>query len=357
MEKFMLGDYQKMQEITNYLKNNVDDNEYISFSVREYWLILYWTQDFDELLKNIEQNVYPVGEQNNGEGNNQIVPVLDELYQKLLEKSFESKYLLEIMINNSQINDEEKDFLKLHLNYCLFDINNMAITQDSLNMQSDRFIFKYPTSVYNSFIKKNIRYKEKVSDFGFGYDFFLGYGTFSGGISKNLRDYAPFGFSIDLTYKNFDINLGTGLGVAKLQHPVVYQNVTWNKDLKADIFYPYASFGYNFITKGKLSFSPFVGLYSLIIMPNYQDIQYNSALENISFQSDASFLAGLCINYYSKSFNATNRYRRGTQFQAFMKLKYTYFQSGFHSDLDGFNSNMHTICLSFGGFMKRVYRM
>ena len=356
-EKLTLGDYQKMKEIKDYLKKNIDNNQYLTLSSQEYWLILFWTQEFDELLSSVEQAIIYVDEQNMNGNNPKAFPIADNLFQNLLEISIKSKHLLELVINNSQLGIEEIDFLQLHLNYCLLPLNDPAITQDSLNIKSDKFIFKYPTSPYRPFIKRFIQYKIKVADFGLGYDFFLGYGTFTGKISENLLDYVSFGFSIDLNYKNFDINLGIGLGVAKLKQEVVYHNIKWEKEMMADIYFPHASIGYSFFGNKQFSFNPFIGIQSLILTPSYEDIMYYPALENIYLQSDVNLLAGLSFNYYTKPTNNTNRYKKTVQFQGFIKLKYSYYQSGFRQDLNGFSGSMHTICLSFGGLMKHVNRI
>jgi len=356
-EKLVQGDYQKMKEIKDYLKNKINNNHNVTLSSSEYWLILFWTQEFDELLSSVEQAVIQVDEQSMSGNNLKSVPMPDDLFQILLESTFESKHLLELVINNSPLGTEEIDFLQLHLKYCLLPLNNPAITQDSLNIKGDKFILKYPTSPYRPFVKRIIQYKIKVADFGLGYDFFLGYGFFTGKISDNLQDYLPFGFSIDFTYKNFDINLGVGLGLAKLRKEIVYQNIKWEKEMTADIYFPHASIGYTFFGNKQFSFNPFVGIQSLIFTPSYEDIMYYPALESIYLQSDVGVLAGISLNYFTKPFNNTNRYKKTVQFQGFIKLKYSYYQSGFRQDLYGFGGSMHTICLSFGGLMKQVNRI
>ena len=55
IEKLELEDLLKIKEIKDYLVKNIDDYQCHSFDINEYWLILYWTQEFDELLDNIEK--------------------------------------------------------------------------------------------------------------------------------------------------------------------------------------------------------------------------------------------------------------------------------------------------------------
>ena len=49
-EKFMEGDYQKVKEIKDFLMAKVPLENYVVFNPLEYWTILYWTQQYNELL-------------------------------------------------------------------------------------------------------------------------------------------------------------------------------------------------------------------------------------------------------------------------------------------------------------------
>jgi hypothetical protein len=356
-DKLIMDDFQKMKAIKDYLLEKFADIENPVFLDQEYWLILYWTQEFDDLLSSIEKYIIVSENQEyNGSSNHTFHPE-DQLLEQLVKKSNESKNLIEIIINNTGLSDEESDFLKLHLNYCLFSSGYTSLTQDSLNMLSDQFFFKYPSSTFRVFIKKVIQYKIKISDFGFGYDFFIGYGFFKGGISESLIDYAPFGFSIDLMVRNFDFNFGIGLGVTTLSKTIVYNNIRWEKDMKADIYFPTVSLGYNFNLNNRLSISPYAGVCNFYITPTYEDIQSYPQLEYISMHSNASPLFGIGFNYYSRPATFSVHRQRNLQFQGFIKLKYTYYQSGFNKDYYGLDGAMHTICMSFGGISRRIYRL
>jgi hypothetical protein len=309
------------------------------------------------LLGNIEKTSINLSSAQNDNSKNYIVPVTDQLYESIVEKSIQSRTLLQILIGSSNLNPEEIDFLKLHLDYCLYNLANSNLTQDSLNIHADKFIIKYPLSAYKPYIKKEIQYKEKISDFGFAYDFFIGYGSFTGSMAKHINNYAPFGFSMDLSFRNFVLNMGFGTGFTKLKQSIVYQNITWDREFSLNLFYPQATLGFTFFDKERINFNPYFGIYTLMVTPSYEEIQYNPSLESIYIQSDASFVGGFSINLYSKPAPSTTSYRKSFQFQGFVKLKYAYYQSGFRTGFSDFDGDMHTICLSFGGIMKRVRKL
>jgi len=292
IDKLLQEDFHKMKEIKNYLIENIDDSEYQSFDREEYWLILLWTQDFDELLSSIEKIPFQVNDLKTETTYNSMVPVTDLLCQNLLTKTIESKGLLDIIISNSNLSTEEIDFLKLLADYCILNQPNSNIIQEGLNLMSDKFFIKYPTSPYRAFIKNKIQYKVKISDFGFGYDFFIGYGAFNSSMAKHVNDYAPMGFSMDFSFKDFVLNTTFGFGFSKLNQPIVYQNFTWEKEFTINLFYPQATIGYTFFGKERFNFNPYFGVYALMVTPAYEEIQYNPALTNVYINSDASFVGG-----------------------------------------------------------------
>jgi len=355
IDKLMIDDYQKMKEIKDFLMKEVVDQNYLALYTPEYWLILYWTQEFNELLTSIEQVGYQQDAKDISTLNSRLKPAEDKLFEKLREKSNSSRHILDVIIENAPIKQEERDFLNLHLSYCLSDYTKFG-NQDSLNEQSDKFLLKYPTSPYAPFVKKVIRYKEKVSDFGWGYDISLGYGGFSGGISDSFSDYFVFGMSVDLVYTDFVLNLGFSIGGSKLKKDIDFESVIWDKEKKGDVIVPQISLGYTFFSKKRFSITPFVGVSSMYISPKWDDMRSNTLLEDVELTSDASWNAGLSVNLYSKPMTTPRHLRRMNQIQGFVKLKYNYFYSGYEKGYFGLDGAMHQVTIAFGGFSRRVRR-
>ncbi|MFN8255218.1 MAG: hypothetical protein U0W24_05980 [Bacteroidales bacterium] len=357
LQKVLSDDYQRILEINKYLESEIKDKNIKALADFELWLIFHWSKKYNDLLsliENLTPDIKPGSEYLFYETS---FPVYDSLYNTLVGISNISKELLFENLDNSDLQDFEIDFLKLHLEYCLFSSGNSTLTQDSLNFKSDRYLIKYPSSPYMPFIKKFIQFRFSFSKFNMAYDVFIGYGFFKGKISEQLGDYAPIGFSMDLNLRNFVAGFGIGLGVSRLEKTILINNISWEKEMKADIFFPYMSLGYNFLAGKRINFLPYAGISSFILTPDYNDIQSNQQLENISLRSEVSPLFGISINFFGKN-SGFNRYSyKPYVFQSVIRIKYTYYQSGFSQDFFNISGQMHTICFSFGGLMKRAYRI
>lgn len=82
LDRFTAGDLQKVKEVKDYLKNQVENRDYVVLFPFEHWLILYWTKEYTELInliKNPDAFEYTRV--------NRIAPQQDILYERIREKS------------------------------------------------------------------------------------------------------------------------------------------------------------------------------------------------------------------------------------------------------------------------------
>jgi len=140
MDNFLQGDYQKAQNIRNFLIKEVADSRYTPFYLGELWLLDFWTNNYSEILKNVinYDNIII-------DLNQKKYPSEDLLYPNLLRESIYSKSKLLDSIEQSSIKKVDKGFLSLFLTY-LTAINTTEVTQDSLNQRADNFIALYPNN-------------------------------------------------------------------------------------------------------------------------------------------------------------------------------------------------------------------
>ena len=54
LDKFLMNDMENVKEIKDYLIEKLEDRNFIALYPAEQWLILYWTNEFEELLFNIK---------------------------------------------------------------------------------------------------------------------------------------------------------------------------------------------------------------------------------------------------------------------------------------------------------------
>lgn len=162
LDSFIADDLDKVEEVKNYLLDEVEDENYTVLYAAEHWLLLYWTEEFGELLnllENFDQSYYE-------ELAHKINPAQDMMFANLQGKSVVWKDKLEWKINNAALEEEEKDFLRLNLAW-LLDSETEPDYLEKLNQRADEFLAAYPGTEYEDFVRQELRYKYVPTNWGF----------------------------------------------------------------------------------------------------------------------------------------------------------------------------------------------
>lgn len=113
------GDLNNMREIKDELIRTFDNKTNEVFSTREYLIILYWTEEYDDLLAYTIVNTGNIDEHRVGHTLKSLAPP-NKLYQVISNESVESYDMLVSFIYEAELTNEEKEFLELHLYWLLF---------------------------------------------------------------------------------------------------------------------------------------------------------------------------------------------------------------------------------------------
>lgn len=340
LDKFIEGDINEVKKIKDYLKDEVANKDYVAFYPAEHWTLLYWTKEYTELLNSITKydSIKII------EFNKKIKPQHDFLYMKIKNRSIDSLSILESNLQDSKLNDISKEFLTLNLKGLLSDSQSSTINQDTLNLLSDNFLNKYPNSEYEQFIRKYIRHKRVPSKWGFGYEFFSGYGLFTDELKNKFKDNIPIGVAFDISYKKFNLYLRDYIGFSKTKNDILYSNGIWKKNSQVRIIIPEASVGYTVFDNKHLTFAPFAGISGTIISATEHDIDVDENLDNVE-KNTISYTAGL--NFDIKLKRKINRYENSFWF---MRVRYGYTLPQYNLNHLGYSGNMHYITIGFGQF-------
>ena len=342
-DKFFANDFEAVKGIKNYLIKNVEDDNYVVFYPNDYWFILYWTQEYEELLNSfvtldsIAKAIY----------NQRIPPPGDMLNAGLWLKSKENAEKIINQIQETDINVEKKEILRLTFEKL---INNDS-HQDILNNQVDIFLETYPETVYKVFAKKHISYKYVPKNFGFAIEFFTGRGVFTKTLKEDYSDSFLYGISIGICYKKFELYPRYYIGFNKTNREYNYPNGIFEKNSPNRVFYWETSLGYVIMENKTLKLSPFIGVGEMRISPPNSRIATNQALKELSYTSNvfpAGFNFDIKLGKEKYSFRAKSSY-------AFLRLRYSYIFTKFDKKYD-FSGNMHTIILGIGGMERRLKR-
>ena len=213
MDYFVKSDLFKAKEVKDLLLKENDGNVYNTFYPIEYIYILYWTEEYNELLDFIKQVDFrhPVS------SSVRILAQTDNMFSTLFQKTAENKDLLLVFIEESDVSEMDKEFLVLQLEDILragqsdgrmdFESEQTAY----INELSDSFLEKYPDSHYETIIRETIRFKFAPSPWAFYWDMFgLGVVVPTGNLGDYFKTGGGMEMAFDIRYKKLVGILGFG---------------------------------------------------------------------------------------------------------------------------------------------------
>ena len=194
LEKFLDRDYDKVMEAKDYLLTLEDDN-YAVFAPAEYWHVLLWTKEFDELTSSMRafDSTQFVAYKN------KVKPQRDQLSEQVSRRSIEDEHLLRFNLQEAQLPAEDFDFLSLFLDWDLKPYS--PENQKQWNEKSDKFLEEFPNSDYEWFVRHLIRVKMETEKWVWGFNIGLGSGVFTQDLNEWMRGAIGGCAAIEASYK------------------------------------------------------------------------------------------------------------------------------------------------------------
>ena len=194
LEKFLDRDYDKVMEAKDYLLTLEDDN-YAVFAPAEYWHVLLWTKEFDELTSSMRafDSTQFVAYKN------KVKSQRDQLSEQVSRRSIEDEHLLRFNLQEAQLPAEDFDFLSLFLDWDLKPYS--PENQKQWNEKSDKFLEEFPNSDYEWFVRHLIRVKMETEKWVWGFNIGLGSGVFTQDLNEWMRGAIGGCAAIEASYK------------------------------------------------------------------------------------------------------------------------------------------------------------
>ena len=353
LENLEKGDLFKVMEIKNELIQEVDNKIHEVFFPSEYSLILYWTEEYADLLAYIKS----IAESNDRIRPGSMLEMLasnDQLYKNISIKSAESYDVIVHFLDEAELTEVDRDFLKLHLYWMLFGPNNVA-EKDALaemNDRADAFLKEHPNSEFEQFVRSDIRFKIALDDWGIGYEIAAGYLGVQGDMAKQFRDGFLLRLSLDGTYKKTVLSLNLNMGGSKTMVDFPFRDTQWpsgSHALMADID---LTIGYRVLEMKRVSFTPFAGFGVINFAAGAEEIEEDKLFEKLNFAAQ-NYLAGINCTIDLSSKN--NPYNSGG---SFINLRYTFVMPQYNGRKGIESGNMHWLTLGWGMYgrpWKRVF--
>ena len=342
LDKFMERDLQKVSEVREYLVNEVQDDDYLALYPSEYWLLLYWTTDYEELLHSITN----FDNEDWEKMSRQIPPTYDRLFAKLRESTLNSVDQVKNRLIAADLEPEDQDFLLLYLEYLLTNNEDVLQEQKTINSLADEFLARYPNSAYETYVRENIRYIFVPSKWGFAFEFFSGYGLFTESLSEDFENNVPMGVAFDIEYKKFTLFLRNYIGFSFTKKELPYDTKVWKEDSQVRVFLPEAALGYSIIDNNRLKISPFAGIASTSISPTDYDIEKQPEIENAGHDFTTTYTAGINVDFKLNWGTGLLTLDDSKHSYWFVRLRYGFTSPQFGN---GHSGNMHYLTVGLGG--------
>ncbi|MFZ1290507.1 MAG: hypothetical protein WAR79_10465 [Melioribacteraceae bacterium] len=349
VDKLKDGDYEKVNEVLNYLDNKFDTSKVIVFWDTERWQIEYLVNNLSYILnssKTFRHSSYEYL-------NTKLQPPQDLVWEEIKEIT-KSKYSeLQNNIDTSSFSNEEKDLLNLTLNYLIQYEVEGKITRENVNSQADMFLEKYKYSAYTYFVRNYIRFVYKFSNWAYGYGIDLGYGSFTGGTKDFIQSYMPLGMQLDLYYKDFVSSLRFSAGIiGKVKQEFEYKGI-WKKGLKLNIYHAELSVGFPMMYFSNFRVNPYAGVALGNISPPSEVAKEDG--NDVDLGTEFGFVFGL--NSTISFSSSVNEFDDLAVFGDYLlNIRFGYSTVSFKGRNPVLNGNTYFITLGFGGITRSLFR-
>jgi hypothetical protein len=351
LDKFIEKDFQAVKQLTFTMMKDLDDKDYVALYPAEYWMLMYWTQNYMKLARTLE--LADITKDKINASIYRIPPSMDFLYERLKRETIYSKDQLLNELESADLHDEIRDFLILFLEDLTIDNVYLDHKQDRINQLAKTYISSYPNSAYNPFVKEHILIQYKPKNWGFTIEFFTGTAFFTQELAETYTSPGVFGVAFDICYRDFELYLRNYLGWNKTKRDLEYSGGIYYAGLNNSFVIPEASLGYNVFESKRIKLSPFGGIAGTLTGPPTKKTEDDEQLKEISY-APTTWVLG--FNFDLKLGKDTNPDFYPRSSFGFLRLRYSFNMPQFSDNLDGFKGNYHNITIGFGGFIRNLKR-
>lgn len=229
----------------------MEDAEQVALVWDERWLLYFWSGALSNALD--EAARYDADERIRQSYKNQ--PPNDSLFQHLDRILLERQYQLFADIRQAFLNEEEKAFATLLLEYLL----RLNGDKPTWATKIDNFLVKYPRSRFNTYLRSVKPYIPKPSKDALGLFATFWHGEWNNQLERSLRPLNGLEFGLYYWRSRINYQLVALVGSSKLDRDVVQNGYVWPKKDVYSAFGLQGEVGYDLLDKTKFRVFPSVG--------------------------------------------------------------------------------------------------
>jgi|GEM_PF-6950598 len=352
LDSLMAGRTEQVATLQHYLETQVENESYMVFYQFEKWLLDLWTAKYFKVLplfKNLTDENLPF--KNNYYS---IPPPHDLLTEKLVEKVGADKSMLFEKLDETNLSAPDKEFLKLLTDWLLFVRGDALVTTSFLNQATNAYLTKYPQGEYAYFVGRIINQEETLAKRGMSFEFFSGYGGYSGGLKSNFGHHVPIGVAFDFFYKKWIFGFRDHIGIGKTDKDIAFKTGVWPDRSKFNHIIIELSAGHYVFDSEKLMVFPFAGVHFADISPPENDGNKKKGYDKFGTGFKTAPVAGINFDFKLNSPYSENPQLRDGYL--ILRLRGGFSPINFEKKLTGLDGYSYYITLGFGGVMRKVVK-
>jgi hypothetical protein len=341
-QRFIEKDTATVIELLKYFKTVIEDDKTLAFYPEEYCLYDYWLGRYSNIT------AFTITYDSNyiQQLSSKKLPPNDFLLEKLIDRIRMQRQSVYSQIKaNTVLTQEEKDLLILNFDQHLSWGLSKDACVETLNLQRENFLSKYPNSTYFNYVKDFTGLAFETKNWTVSAEYFTGLGSYSGTFGKTLAPIVPVGITFDFRYKHFSFGLIDYIGFTKTRDTINTLKSLWKPNYPARLFMLGASLGYNIIDQEKIKLRPFVGYYSSSLLPPLF-VSGKNENKDLGLNFTSSFAFGISTDFFVKTENETE-YNWNSRDLHYFRLTYHYVSSPFERKYPTLTGNFHTFTLGY----------
>jgi len=229
----------------------LEDENYVGLVWDEQWLLYYWSGLFSNVLDEAARYNAEVRQQQSWK----TQPPDDSLFDHLDRTLLERRYNIFAEIERAFLNEEEKAFATLLLEYLL----RTNTDRVEWNTKIENFLKKYPSSRFSTYLRTIKPHIPKRGKDGFGAFITFKNGQWLGEMERTARPINGLEFGFSYWRNRFNCQLVAAVGSARLDRDVFESGFIWPKGETYTSTMYYLEVGYDLLNKPKLRIFPTVG--------------------------------------------------------------------------------------------------
>jgi len=276
----------------------LEDDFYTGLVWDERWLLYYWLETYGNLTDEAARFDLSARERSLWK----VQPPRDSLFETIDSALYENRYTLFTQISRSFLNEEERAFTTLQLEYLL----RLDPDKDAWREKLDAFMFRYPDSRFNEYLRTLRPPKITATQKHRGFQLLLQTNRWNGDIERSVRPGFGFDFGYSFGKRRMNYLVDFGVSWQKIGHAIDEEDVdgnrvSWLKNDPASQFSLGLETGYDIKNVEKVRLWPAIGFGLSWLGPTppseeedplpdyYSNFNYFSIHPRIAFNADIKF--------------------------------------------------------------------